>query len=100
MLNVFRNDYLSLVFSISLLVTVALLVTGCEQDLEQSSLYHKINGPIKVSYKFKTTDTGGMVASEEDVSEILMFEQYIIVKKKNGKSSLIPIAKVAYFHWH
>ncbi len=46
MLNVFRNNYLSLVFSIGLLVTVALLVTGCDQGSEQSSVYHKVNEQI------------------------------------------------------
>ncbi len=107
MLNVFRKNYLSLVFSIGLLVTVAILVTGCDQDSEQSSVCHKVNGPIKhrvngpikVSYKFKTSDTGARVATEQDASEILMFERYIIIKEKSGVSTFMPISKVVYLHW-
>ncbi len=107
MLNVFRKNYLSLVFSIGLLVTVALLVTGCDQDSEQSSVCHKVNGPIKhrvngpikVSYKFKTSDTSATTTSEKDVSEILMFEQYIIIKEKSGFSRFMPISRIVHLSW-
>ena len=108
MLNVFKNNYLSLTFSIGLLVTVVLLVTGCDQDSEQSSVCQKVNGPIKhrvngpitVSYKFKTSDTSASVATEKEVSEILMFEQYVIVTQKDGNSTLIPISKLVRLNWH
>ena len=99
MLNVFRSKLLPAVLSVCLLIAVMAFVGGCDQDTEQLPVY-KVDGPVRVSYAY-TTHEGGTSQTDTTVeaSEILMFEQYVVIKVKDGFTILIPVNKIKHFNW-
>ena len=101
MLNVFRSMYVPSVLSVCLLAAAVIFVGGCDQnqDTEQLPVY-KVDGPVKVSYEYATSEGSSVgVQTPVEVSEILMFEQYVIIKKKDGSALLIPISKIRNLNW-
>ena len=95
----FRSRHLPAVLSICLLASVMTLISGCDQDAEQLPVY-RIKGPVKVAYAYGTSDEGiSKTDMPIDASEILMFEQYVIIKVKSGFTILIPINKIKAFNW-
>ncbi len=98
MLNVFRNRHLLSVVSLCLVAAFTLPVSGCDEDSEELPVY-KVDGPVKVSYEYATSEgSSAGVQTPVEVSEILMFEQYVIIKVKGG-TILIPINKIKSFSW-
>ena len=101
MLNVFRSMYVPSVLSVCLLAAAVIFVGGCDQnqDTEQLPVY-KVDGPVKVSYEYGTSEGGTSRTDKPMVaSEILMFEQYVIIKVEGGLTILIPINKIKSFSW-
>ena len=99
MLNVFRSKYVPAVLSVCLIAATVALVGGCDQDTEQLPVY-KVDGPVEVSYEYGTSEGGTSRTDKPMVaSEILMFEQYVIIKVKGGFTLLIPINKIKSFSW-
>ena len=99
MLNVFRNRHLLPVVSLCLVAAVTLVVSGCDEDLEELPVY-KVDGPVKVSYEYATSEgSSAGVQTPVEASAILMFEQYVIIKKKDGSALLIPVSKIKHLNW-
>ncbi len=101
MLNAFRSKLLPAVLSICLLIAVMAFVGGCDQDQDTEQLpVYKVDGPVKVSYAYGTSEGGtSRTDTPMEASEILMFEQYVIIKVKGGFTILIPINKIKSFSW-
>ena len=99
MLNVFRNRHLLSVVSLCLVAALTLPVSGCDEDSEELPVY-KVDGPVKVSYEYATSDSGSVRSQTPvEASEILLFEQYVIIKLKVGSAQLIPISKIKHLNW-
>ncbi len=99
MLNLFRNRHLLSVVSICLLAAVTLAVSGCDEDSEELPVY-KVDRPVKVSYEYATSESRSVsTQTPVEASEILMFEQYVIIERKDGSALLIPISKIKHLNW-
>ncbi len=99
MLNVFRNRHLLSVVSLCLVAAFTVVVSGCDEDLEELPVY-KVDGPVKVSYEYATSEgSSAGVQMPVEASEILMFEQYVIIKNKDGSALLIPVNKIKHLNW-
>jgi hypothetical protein len=78
-------------------IFLGLLMSGCKDNTEQLPVY-KVEGPVKVSYAYETSGGGtSRTDTPIEASEILMFEQYVIIKVKDGFTILIPINKIKSF---
>lgn len=101
MLNTFRNKHLPAVLSICFLAAVMVLVGGCDGDSEQLPS-NKIKGPLKVVYEVQTSPTGTRSTGDKphEAKEILLFEQYVIIKSKHGSAELLPVDKIKKLSWH
>lgn len=86
--------------TICLLATVLILAGGCDGDSEQLPVY-KIKGPLKVFYEVQTSPTGtrSTGSSPHEAKEILLFEQYVIIKSKHGSAELLPVDKIKSLSW-
>lgn len=106
MLNTIFKRHFPSVLSICLLAAIVFLLSGSTQqegqlqETGQLSAY-KVQGPMKVHYQYRTSDTGstGTGNTPVEVEEILFFDRYVIVKSTQGTSRLIPIEKVMHMSW-
>ena len=72
----------------------------CGSKTGQSGGCYRISGPINVLYVYETSEKSATRTTEpKKASEILIFEECVVITEENGSSRLIPITKIRKLSW-
>ena len=91
-------------------IATSLFILGCTDKREISDHIpnretqlpnYKVQGPVKAYYEIQKSENqwGGSGNSGIEAQEILLFDQYVIIKAANGSSEVLPIVKIRNLSW-
>jgi hypothetical protein len=98
-----NKKQLSIIMLICILSILVVLVSGFKgqpksnYESEQSVL-HSVKGQLRVSCSYQTSGNSGMSMENQNASEILIFNDFVIIKQVN-KSTFIATEKLKYLRW-
>jgi hypothetical protein len=105
-MQVLKNKkYRTIILLVCAFVALTIILSGCDEDHGDDKATSQlpvriIEGPVKVSYKIRTgTGSWESTSSPKEVSEILLFENYVIVTNKSGLTQLFPVSDIVRLNW-
>jgi hypothetical protein len=105
-MQVLKNKkYRTIILLVCAFVALTIILSGCDEDHGDDKATSQlpvriIEGPVRLSYKIRTgPGSWESTSSPKEVSEILLFENYVIVTNKSGFTQLFPVSDIVSLNW-